>query len=312
MRKIRFAVAALMTAAVICGCENKKIEIVSGSEGSVACEIYRIETAGQTLKPETTGLESGSQEDMAENAFSKMKDPEKNEESRSAVPEGLELNSVTIDSGLLSVDFNSVYYTMNPGEELAFKSAVVYTFTSLDFVDYVYITVDGSPLKMTNGQNLGKLCREDIVIDGNISAEPTNYEILTLYFKNSDDTGLDTEIREVEVNPNQPIERYIIEQLIAGPENSGLKNVIPSDTKIRDISSADGICYVDLSSEFVTKQLGSEKDAIAAAYSIINSLGELESVDRVQFLIDGEKIDNYRNIMDFSMPIEPDYNISFE
>lgn len=311
MRKIRFIAAVFLAVAVLSGCEGKNAEIASGSDESTVCEIYKIETVGQTLKPEITGLEGSSQEQMAENAFYKMKSTEK-EESRSAVPEGLELNSVRIDSGLLSVDFNAVYYTMSAGEELAFKSAVVYTFTSLDFVDYVYITIDGSPLKMTNGQNLGKLGREDIVIDGNISAEPTNYEILTLYFKNSDDTGLATEIREVEVNPNQPIERYIIEQLIEGPKADGLKNVIPYETKIRDISSADGICYVDLSGEFVTKQLGNEKDAVAAAYSIINSLGELENVDRVQFLIDGEKMDNYRNIMDLSMPIEPDYNISFE
>ena len=69
-------------------------------------------------------------------------------------------------------------------------------------------------------------------INGNISAEPTNYEILTLYFMSADGTRLDYEIREVEVNPNQPIERFIIEQLIKGPENGELKGVIPTDTKI--------------------------------------------------------------------------------
>lgn len=54
---------------------------------------------------------------------------------------------------------------------------------------------------------------------------------LTLYFKDSEENKLDTEIREVEVNPNQPIELYIIEQLISGPESKNMKNVIPTDTK---------------------------------------------------------------------------------
>ena len=127
-----------------------------------------------------------------------------------------------------------------------------------------------------------------------------------------DRSRLGTEIREVEVNPNQPIERYVVEQLIKGPESDSLKNVIPSDTKIRDISTADGICYVDLSSEFVTKQSGTEKDGIAAVYSIVNSLGEMETVNKVQFLIEGEKVDDYRHIMDLSKSVEPNYDITFE
>ncbi len=310
MRRIKFILAMFMAVVIMCGCESSNIELSGSSEGAASCEIYRIEIATQTLKAETTALEGETQEQMVEYAFSKMR--EKTDESASAVPDGLELNGIMIDSGLLSVDFNSAYSSMTAGEELAFKTATVYTFTSLDFVDYVYITVESNPIQMTNGQYLGKLGREDIVIDGNISAEPTNYEILTLYFKSEDDTGLDTEIREVEVNPNQPIERYVVEQLILGPEDEGLKSMIPTDTKIRDISSADEICYVDLSGEFVSKQTGTDSDAVAAVYCIVNSLGELEDVTRVQFLIDGEKIDNYNNIMDFSMPIEPDYNISFE
>lgn len=174
------------------------------------------------------------------------------------------------------------------------------------------ITVDGDNLRMTNGQSVGKIGRDDVVIDGNISAEPTNYEILTLYFKDSEGNKLNTEIREVEVNPNQPIELYIIEALIDGPESKNLKNAIPTDTKIREISTADGICYVDLSAEFIVKPLESDNDAVAAIYSIVNSLAEIETVSKVQFLIDGEKIDNYRSVMDLSKPVEPNFDITFE
>ena len=313
---MRKCIVIILTFAVLIlglsGCSPQTVETTPGLDGSTICEIYYFDSVNQTIKPEIMSLEGEKQGEKIRDAYNKMAGIVKSEEKRSVVPEGLEINSVKIDSGMLDIDFNAVYNTMSMGDKLTFKSAVVYTFTSLDFIDYVRITVDGSPLKMTNGQSVGNIGREDILMDGNISAEPTNYEILTLYFKNSDGSRLGTEIREVEVNPNQPIERYVVEQLIKGPESDSLKNVIPSDTKIRDISTADGICYVDLSSEFVTKQSGTEKDGIAAVYSIVNSLGEMETVNKVQFLIEGEKVDDYRHIMDLSKSVEPNYDITFE
>ena len=68
---------------------------------------------------------------------------------------------------------------------------------------------------------------------------------------------------------------------------------------------------MDLSVEFVNKQLGLEKDALAAVYSIVNSLCEIEDVTKVQFLIEGEKLDSYRNVIDLSKPVEPNYDIQF-
>lgn len=41
---------------------------------------------------------------------------------------------------------------------------------------------------------------------------------------------------------------------------------------------------MDLSAEFLVKQLESETDAKAAVYSIVNSLAEIETVNKVQFL----------------------------
>ena len=310
-KTIFFVSLTLLIALLFSGCEAKKTETLQG-DGVSGCEIYYIDALTGKMRFDITPIEGESQEGQVYNAFKKMQDIQPAEEKEPAVPAELELNSLYIDSGILRADFNSAYENMGLGDELIFRSAFVYTLTSFDFIDYVYITVDGHPLKMSNGQSLGNLGRSDIVTDGNISAEPTNYEILTLYFMSADGTRLDYEIREVEVNPNQPIERFIIEQLIKGPENGELKRVIPTDTKIRDISAADGVCYVDLSSDFVTKQTGSYDDAIAAVYSIVDSLCELEQVSRVQFLIEGERYDKYGHIVDITTPVEPNYDIVFE
>ena len=263
------------------------------------------------LKVENVIMDSEKQNEQVLSLFKKLSGIAKTEERSGVVPKGLEINSISIDNGTLTIDFNAVYNSMTAGEELAFRAAAVYTFTSLDFVDYLLITVDGSELKTAKGMLMGKLGREDVIMNGDISAEPTNYEILTLYFENSEGSALSTEIREVQVNPNLPVERYIVEQVIAGPEDESLRSTVPYDTKIRDISTADGVCYVDLSVEFVNKQLGLEKDALAAVYSIVNSLCEIEDVTKVQFLIEGEKLDSYRNVIDLSKPVEPNYDIQF-
>lgn len=312
-RILKIAMLLYIVIFSLCGCEAQTQEISqTHSEDGISCDIYYVDNLTQTLESETTSLESEKQNDLILEAFSKLAGIEKTDERKSAVPEGLEINKIRLDSGILNVDFNAVYNSMTAGEELMFKTAAVYTFTSFDFVDYVYITVQGNDLKMANGSPVGKIGRDDIVIDGDISAEPTNYEILTLYFENSDGSKLDTEIREVEVNPNLPLERYVVEQLIKGPQDTKLKSTIPTDTKIRDISTADGICYVDLSADFVTKQSDSVKDATAAVYSIVNSLGEIEGISKVQFLIEGEKVDDYKKIMDLSKLVEPNYDITFE
>ena len=280
-----------------------------GSEGY--CEIYYVDNITQMLKAENVIIDSEKKNEQVLSLFKKLSGIAKTEERSGVVPRGLEINSISIDNGTLTIDFNAVYNSMTAGEELAFRAAAVYTFTSLDFVDYLLITVDGNELKTANGMPMGKLGREDVIMNGDISAEPTNYEILTLYFENSEGSALSTEIREVQVNPNLPVERYIVEQVIAGPEDESLRSTVPYDTKIRDISTADGVCYVDLSVEFVNKQLGLEKDALAAVYSIVNSLCEIEDVTKVQFLIEGEKLDSYRNVIDLSKPVEPNYDIQF-
>ena len=96
-----------------------------------------------------------------------MKDTVKNEERRPAVPENVDINTLSIDSGVLEVDFSGEYNGMSPGDKLIFRTAVVYTFTSLDFVDYVKMTVDGNSHENgQNGQALGKIAGDDVVLDG--------------------------------------------------------------------------------------------------------------------------------------------------
>jgi germination protein M len=59
---------------------------------------------------------------------------------------------------------------------------------------------------------------------------------------------------------------------------------------------------VDLSQEFVAKHNSGAASELVMVYSIVNSLCELETVEKVQFLINGEKLKDYDGHLDFVTP----------
>lgn len=66
---------------------------------------------------------------------------------------------------------------------------------------------------------------------------------------------------------------------------------IPEGTTLRSIKVADGLATVDLSGEFQTHFHGSETEEAQTINSILRTLGQFASIERVQFLVDGKPID---------------------
>ena len=76
--------------------------------------------------------------------------------------------------------------------------------------------------------------------------------------------------------------------LLNGPQEKGYKDTIPKGTKVNSVVTKEGICYIDLSSEFLTQQEGVSPEVVI--YSVVNSLAELPTVNKVQFTVNGEKV----------------------
>ena len=71
------------------------------------------------------------------------------------------------------------------------------------------------------------------------------------------------------------------------------------------METKEGICFVNLSKEFKTTHIGGTSAETMTIYSIVNTLGELDSVEKVQFLIEGQKEDEYIHFI-FNEPFQPD------
>ena len=273
--------------------------IVSGEK---KVEFYYMTSDGvmKSVKKEIRGENT---EDILVTTLRTLKNDTVAEGMLPSVPTEVEFLSVGLVNDNVVIDVSNGYHRLKNTEEVICRSSIVWTLTSLDFVEGVILTVEGQPLRNNNGEEFGPMTRENVVIEPEISAETTEYAILKLYFANMDGTDLITEERVIEVNANQTSEKTIMEQLIAGPEELDTQRTVPVETKLRDVTTTnDGICYVNLSQDFVSKHSGGEMAEKLTIYSIVNSLCELDHVDKVQFLIEGKKVDQFKGTLELKTP----------
>jgi len=112
-----------------------------------------------------------------------------------------------------------------------------------------------------------------------------------LYFGSSDGEHL------VGVEKDIPkeigIARATINALLEGPDfQSGLLPTIPAGTTMLDINvKEDGLCIVDFSKELVANMSGGELNEELAVFSIVNTLCQFPTVDKVEFRVEGQKMD---------------------
>lgn len=125
---------------------------------------------------------------------------------------------------------------------------------------------------------------------------------LTLYFPDSRFKSLKQETRTVEIYDTR-IYELVINELINGPDSKALKKVISSNVRILSIDIIDDIIYVNLNSDAFSKNMREDEEAFAL-YSIVNSLIELEGINKVQILLDGELRDKLGSYYSISEPIE--------
>ncbi len=155
-------------------------------------------------------------------------------------------------------------------------------------------------------------------VDSNIIGEDENEPVepneeidkkeVTLYFANGEyietgDESLEKLIGEKRVIEYKdiPLEEAIIKELIKGPEDDKLDTVIPPDVKLLDVKVTDGTAYVNFAGEGLH---GGSMEETFTLNQIIKTLIELDNVEKVQFLIDGEKAESLMGHYEILEPFE--------
>lgn len=208
----------------------------------------------------------------------------KNKKYAAVADKNTKIKSIVNDGGNLTVDFSEEYSEA----ELLSTYAVIKTFSQLPDVTSVMVTADGC----------------DVLGRGYISGDEINLEsdddcatTVLLYFADEGKEKLVSEYRKINILDTQPLEQYIVAELIRGPKIKGHTGLLPKNTDIVSVETTDGTCYVNFKNSLVSKE---QQELMI--YSIVNSLTERSGVECVQFLIDGKKSDN-AGAIDISAPL---------
>ena len=201
---------------------------------------------------------------------------------------GFNILKIDLEESKITIDVSEAYLNLSVTTEVLVRAAIVRTLTQLPEIDTVEMTVEGKPLVDSMGNVVGRMNADQFINnDGN---EINTYELarIKLFFASDEGNMLIAAYREKHYSSNTPIERFIVEELIAGPSGQveGLHATINPNTKIINVTTKDGICYVNLDDNFLTVPDNVSMDA--AVYSIVHSLVELSNINKVQILVNGE------------------------
>lgn len=124
------------------------------------------------------------------------------------------------------------------------------------------------------------------------------YENVILYFRCPTNNILAKETRYI-VRTVESRAAIILKELIKGPVDPKLQPILSPRTKIYSVLIVGDTVYVNFSIEFSADLPRREIDEVLAVYSVVNSLTEIDNINNVQVLIEGER--SYAFLNHFSL-----------
>lgn len=267
-------------------------------------KLYFKDAKTGELKAETVAYTGNrTTVDMANFAMKKLLEGPKNKSNASSIPDSITSAEVVIKDELATVNFPKAFGKLTGSDELTARFSIVQTLCAIPGISSVAFTVEGEALvSNATGNEVGVISKKDVVMQVN----PTDTTDVNLYFATSNSRNLKAEQRKVITLDTISIEKTIINELMKGPSSYELIATIPSGTKLLNIETRSGVCYVNFSEEFVTKFSGGS--GALNVYSVVNSLCTIDSVTSVQILIEGEKGAKFGGFV-FDEPLRANFDL---
>lgn len=144
--------------------------------------------------------------------------------------------------------------------------------------------------------------------------EPERVEpvTVTLWFPEESLEFLESELRDVPAQADSPavLAEAVVTAVLEGPQEPGHERLIPTGVRVNKVVLTDGLATVDLSADFIEKYTGGSNVAALAVYSLVNSLCELNGIDKVKLTFDGKPGGEFAGVLDLSAPLEPDPSLN--
>ena len=282
MKRIYGSMLAFFCLLVMTACRQESLD------GENVYQVYYVSNSETKVEMHAHEMQTYDTKDQLQELVDCLSANPEKLEYKAPFGMGFQVLDMKLEEGNLLIDVDAAYKELPAMTEVLVRAAVVRTLTQLPDVKLVMITVEGNQLYDKNGNTVSWMSADQFIDnDGN---EINTYELarVRLYFAGESGADLIAAVREKHSYTNVLMERFVVEELIAGPSGQieGLFPSINPNTKIINVMTKDGICYVNLDENFLTVVNNVSTDV--SIYSIVNSLVELSNINKVQILINGE------------------------
>jgi germination protein M len=290
MKKLFVTAIIFLMMLTLTACVKKNNSDINSAE----VKIYYIDASSSKIVTENyTPTETVKEKEVGE-LLAALKQAPKNVLYKSALPDTVTINEYTFnEDGGLTIDFDAAYNELKGIPEILCRASIVKTLSQVSGVDYIQFNVNGQPLKDSNGEVVLSMTEDEFIES---VGDETDYKV-SLYFTNENGNALMEHVTNIYYSGTSSLEELVINQLINGPTEIGLYHTIPEGTVLIDVSTKDGICYVDFNEKFLDNTKGINDDVVI--YSVVNSLVNLPNINKVQFYINGEIQKTYREKIPF-------------
>lgn len=277
MKKVLSLILVIIMIAGIMSACGKNTEKIS---------VYFKNTQTNELSEEKHSVEvdkSAGTKELAKLAVGELIKGPMNEKNTAIISPEAKLLSLVLNNGVATVNMSSHFSEKNGADQLLLIFAFVNTLCNIDEIKGVVIQVEGKPIvKESTGEEWGVLGMNDMALN------TEDKTALELYFPDKDGEKLVVEYRTIDSQQALSLEKAIVSELIKGPVNGKLSPAVADGTKLLNIETKDGVCYVNFSSEFKSKSSSGSTATMLSLYAVVNSLCELKNVESVQILVNGE------------------------
>lgn len=213
---------------------------------------------------------------------------------RSIIPSGTSINDITLEEGVLTIDFSKELLEVKSKYEEAMIESIIFTLTNIDGIDKVIIKVEGELLEKLpySKKMLPTVLDKDYGINKNYELVSINdIESYTLYYVNSyNDNYYYVPVTKYVNNNNQDKIKVIIEELSTSPVyESSLMSFLNVSTKLLDYEMVDNTLRLNFNN-LILDDVTSNNILEEVVYTIGLSMSDNLDVEEVIFMVENEEI----------------------
>ncbi len=247
--------------------------------------VYYTDRQRRYLIAQEITVNLATEDDLIACLIEAMMTPPEGSNLYSALPSETQLLDYSVDDGLCTVNFSPEFersgWSRVEAQRLTLLS-VVNTLTQLEEITQVEFCTEGNLLVQYQLLTIsGPFLREESAI-GPVRTGMNEFDA-TLYLCNGSEqylAAVPTRLRQ-SAAISQP--ETVVEALLSFEAVNGFYSSIPEGTRLLGVQLRNGICYIDLSGEF----LSSEEHLLSSVHSIVASVCALDDVYSAQITVEG-------------------------